>query len=182
MKFLENINRVMTNSRWISNRKIYEQTELYKTLVWDVKHSDKIFIVGNGGSNAISEHIATDLFKRCDKNVITLSNNSLLTCLSNDYGYENALVKFLNMYDITPNDLLIVISSSGKSKNILNVLETYKHCKVVFIHGFSQHVHTDKDICYHIYLPSDNYGVIEMASEIILHSIVEDIVQENLSN
>ena len=76
----------------------------------------RIFIIGNGGSCAIAEHISTDLNKRCKVKATTLSNNSLLTALTNDYGQENALVEWLKMNHFDTSDYLVAISSSGKSK------------------------------------------------------------------
>ena len=82
-----------------------------------------IFIVGNGGSCAIAEHISTDLNKRCKVKALTLSNNSLLTALTNDYGQDNMFAEWMNMNQFGKTDFLVAISSSGKSKNILRALE-----------------------------------------------------------
>ena len=58
---------------------------------------NRIFIIGNGGSHAIAEHISTDLNKRCKVKAYTLSNNSLQTALTNDYSQEDALVEWLKI-------------------------------------------------------------------------------------
>ena len=81
-------------------------------------NSGRVFIIGNGGSCAIAEHISTDLNKRCKVKAHTLSNNSLATCLSNDYGYEKAFEQWLQINQINSFDFLVAISSSGKSPNI----------------------------------------------------------------
>ena len=90
--------------------------------------SGRIFIIGNGGSCAIAEHISTDLNKRCKVKAHTLSNNSLATCLSNDYGYENAFTQWLQINQINSFDFLVAISSSGKSLNILNAIHHAQDC------------------------------------------------------
>ena len=88
----------------------------------------RVFIVGNGGSCAIAEHISTDLNKRCNVKALTLSNNSLLTALTNDYTQEHALVEWMKMNNFGKTDFLVGISSSGLSKNILFALEHASDC------------------------------------------------------
>ena len=88
----------------------------------------RVFIIGNGGSCAIAEHISTDLNKRCKVKALTLSNNSLLTALTNDYTQEHALVEWMKMNNFGKTDFLVGISSSGLSKNILFALEHASDC------------------------------------------------------
>ncbi len=88
----------------------------------------RIFLAGNGGSAAVSSHAATDLGKLQIENnllnVISLNSNiSTLTALSNDYGYENVFVNIIKNFKPKEGDTLITISSSGNSKNIINILE-----------------------------------------------------------
>ena len=143
----------------------------------------RIFIIGNGGSCAIAEHISTDLNKRCKVKAHTLSNNSLATCLSNDYGYENALEQWLQINEINEFDYLVAISSSGKSPNILNAIQHALNSKtpVLAIFGMDGHVDDfyweDGDNTF-IHIDSHNYGIIELTTEIILHSMVEELVDE----
>ena len=151
-------------------------------------HRKRVFIIGNGGSCAIAEHISTDLNKRCKVKALTLSNNSLLTALTNDYGQENALVKWMKISDFSRNDYLIAISSSGKSKNIINALNHADHCGAQTLsifgmdgeHPFPSQNNSVSNFPQHEYfhIDSHNYGVVELTSEIILHSIVEEMVVE----
>ena len=142
----------------------------------------RVFITGNGGSCAIAEHISTDLNKRCKVKAHTLSNNSLLTALTNDYGQENAFVEWLKMNHFDKTDYLVAISSSGKSKNILNALKHAYDClgSTLSIFGMDGENPFTEKVFEHDYIHIDNYnyGVIELTSEIILHGIVEDLVQE----
>ena len=145
--------------------------------------SHRVFIIGNGGSCAISEHISTDLNKRCKVEAHTLSNNSLATCLSNDYGYENAFTQWLMINEFNQEDFLVAISSSGKSPNILNAIHHAHDCLAPVFAIFGMNGNTDfldwDDLRnYFIHIDSHNYGVIELTSEIILHSIVEELVIE----
>ena len=143
---------------------------------------NRIFIIGNGGSHAIAEHISTDLNKRCKVKAHTLSNNSLLTALTNDYGQDNAFVEWLKMNHFNKGDYLVAISSSGKSKNILNALEHAHDCLglTLSIFGMDGENPFPQKSFEHDYIHIDNYnyGVIELTSEIILHGIVEDLVME----
>ena len=144
-------------------------------------NSGRVFIIGNGGSCAIAEHISTDLNKRCKVKAHTLSNNSLATCLSNDYGYENAFTQWLQINQINSFDFLVAISSSGKSPNILNAIHHAQDCLAPVFAIFGMDGNTDflewNDLQnYFIHIDSHNYGVCEITSEIILHGIVEELV------
>ena len=142
----------------------------------------RVFMVGNGGSCAITEHISTDLIKRCSVKALTLSNNSLHTALTNDYGQENAFVEWMKMNHFGQTDYLVAISSSGKSPNILKALEhasnslalTFSIFGMDGLDPFPSHSFEHN----YIHIDSYNYGVIELTSEIILHGIVEDLVHE----
>ena len=147
-----------------------------------VGHRKRVFIVGNGGSCAIAEHISTDLNKRCSVKASTLSNNSLLTALTNDYGQDNTFVEWVKMNHFNKGDYLVAVSSSGKSKNILNALEDAHDCLGSTLSNFGmdgEDPFSSKDFEHdYIHIDSYNYGVIELCSEIILHGIVEDLVIE----
>ena len=142
----------------------------------------RVFIVGNGGSLAVSEHISTDLNKRCKVKALTLSNNSFSTALSNDYGFENALVEWMKINHFDQTDFLVAISSSGKSPNVLNAINHANDCLgyVLAIFGMDcESPFTDYRYEYnYIHIDSNNYGVCEITSEIILHGIVEEMVIE----
>jgi len=142
----------------------------------------RVFIIGNGGSCAISEHISTDLNKRCKVKALTLSNNSLLTALTNDYGQSNMFVEWMKMNHFDKSDYLVAISSSGKSKNILNALEHARDClgSTLSIFGMDGENPFSGKVFEHdyIHINNYNYGVIELTSEIILHGIVESLVIE----
>ena len=147
-----------------------------------VGHRKRVFIVGNGGSCAIAEHISTDLNKRCSVKASTLSNNSLLTALTNDYGQDNTFVEWLKINHFVKGDYLVAISSSGKSKNILNALDYANDClgSTLSIFGMDgENPFPDKSFEHdYIHINSYNYGVIELTSEIILHGIVESMVMK----
>ena len=80
-----------------------------------------IFVFGNGGSAAIADHFAVDMTKNANKRTFSLNTSPLITCLSNDYGYELWMQKALEMY-AQSGDIVFLISSSGNSKNVINAI------------------------------------------------------------
>ena len=82
---------------------------------------DRIIILGNGGSNSVASHISQDYMKFQGKRVSILSDPSMLTMLTNDFGYEKAYQKFLEYY-VEKDTLVIIMSSGGESENMMNWL------------------------------------------------------------
>ena len=89
------------------------------TLIQAKKNNAKIMIFGNGGSAAIASHVSVDLTKNANIRSVNFNEADLITCFANDYGYERWVEKAVDFYG-DEGDLLIVISSSGSSKNMLN--------------------------------------------------------------
>ncbi|SVD44176.1 uncharacterized protein METZ01_LOCUS397030, partial [marine metagenome] len=79
----------------------------------------KVIVVGNGGSAAIASHLAVDLTKAAGIRAVNFSDPALLTCFANDYGFEHWVEKALG-YFADEGDLLVLVSSSGESANIVN--------------------------------------------------------------
>ena len=79
-----------------------------------------VYICGNGGSSATAEHMTNDLFSKGIKAICLNSNTSIMTMIANDFGYQYTFSKQLNIFG-TANDLLITISCSGTSPNIVEV-------------------------------------------------------------
>ena len=80
---------------------------------------NKIIIFGNGGSSSIASHFTIDIIKNTKLECINFNDPAIITCFSNDYGYENWIKEALRFY-AEKDDLLIIFSCSGKSKNLLN--------------------------------------------------------------
>ena len=139
-----------------------------------VDSHEKIIIIGNGGSNSIASHISQDYTKALGKKGICFSDPSRLTCYINDYGIENAYKVFVEEFSDS-NTLVIAISSSGASENILNVV---KYCnkesiKVVTLSGFEKDNKLNQlDSSLKYWVESKDYGVIECAHLVFLHSII----------
>ena len=145
------------------------------SLVKNNKNSNQtIFFVGNGGSNAISSHMATDWTKNGGMRSYSLDNSSLITCISNDYGYEYVYSKQIEFY-AKSNDVLFAISSGGNSKNIINaVIEAKKiGLHVITLSGFEKNNFLRYTGDINFYISSKSYGFVEIGHEMILHSLLD---------
>ena len=93
------------------------------------KKSGKTLIFGNGGSSAIASHVSVDLTKNARIRTVNFNEADLITCFSNDYGYDRWIEKTVDFY-ADKKDILILISSSGKSKNMLNACKAARKKKI----------------------------------------------------
>lgn len=142
-----------------------------------INDSRDIIILGNGGSNAISCHIAQDYTKKLGKRALCFGDSSRMSCYANDYGWDHAYAKFVEDFRF-PWSIVILISSSGNSQNIVNAAEFCKEKSIPFVilTGFdemntmralySEHAMLD------FYVGSHDYGVVECLHELILHSVL----------
>lgn len=138
------------------------------------KCGDALVFVGNGGSAAIASHQATDFIRACGIKAFVPMEHSLLTCMANDCGYENVFSEPLNIL-AESGDLLIAISSSGKSKNIINAVHTMKGkgCSIITLSGFKSRNPLRKKGNLNFYVPSDNYRIVESIHQFICDCILE---------
>ena len=119
-----------------------ESEDLHKaSLLVDetAKKGSKVIIAGNGGSAAIASHVAVDFTKAAGIRAVNFNESDLITCFANDYGYENWVKEALNAY-ADSGDLLILISSSGQSANIVNAAYRASDLglKLITLSGFSK--------------------------------------------
>ena len=147
------------------------------------KNKKKVILVGNGGSAAMASHVSVDLTKLCKIRAVNFNEADLLTCFSNDYGYENWVQKALSFY-ADKNDLLICISSSGESKNIINGAKFGKKigCKVITLTGFDKKNKVKKIGDINLWVESKNYNIIEMTHHVWLLSIVDYLAKSKFNN
>lgn len=145
------------------------------------KNNKKIILVGNGGSAAIASHVSIDLTKVCKVRSINFNESSLLTCFSNDYGYEEWVKKALLFY-ADRGDLIILISSSGESMNIVNgaIFAKKSKLKVVTLTGFNKNNKLKKLGHVNLWVDSNNYNFVENAHQIWLLMIVDYLSKSKL--
>ena len=129
-----------------------------------------LFLVGNGGSAGVVSHILTDFINVDKLNARTLHESSLLSCMSNDYGYENSFSEPLSTL-AREKDLLIVVSSSGRSPNIHNAVKSIKKAggDAITLSGFSQDNPLRSMGDLNIWLDSTSYGLVEIGHLFYLH-------------
>jgi len=133
--------------------------------------------IGNGASAAISSHMSTDFWRNIGIRAVAFNDISLLTCISNDYGYKHVFEKPIEMF-AEKGDVLIAISSSGKSENILLGVKPakVKGCKVITLSGFDKNNPLSSLGNYNFYAPSQSYGPVEIIHHSICHCILNSIM------
>ena len=144
---------------------------------------NKLMFIGNGASAAISSHMSTDFWKSCGIRAIAFNDSSLLTCLGNDFGYEYIFEKSIEMF-AEPGDILVAISSSGKSENIIRGVNSAKskECSVITLSGFKEDNPLYLAGDYNFYVPAQEYGPVEVTHHSICHCILDAIVSHKGRN
>lgn len=144
-----------------------------------VKRADSIFLIGNGGSNAIASHMAVDYIKFLKKRCFVPNASDLVTMMVNDYGTEEMYSRFIEYY-YTPNEkqLAILISSSGNSINVRKAAEVCEALNIpmILLSGFNEinllNVSKFPNTLFKYWVDSKSYGVVELAHHSFLHAIV----------
>ena len=154
------------------NSKLIEQS--VKLIQKSIHKKSKVYIVGNGGSASIASHVSVDFAKIARIPSATFNNSNLITCFANDYGYENWVVEAIKAYT-NKNDLIILMSSSGTSKNIVNAAQYCKSNKIdlITLSGFNKDNPLSKLGNINFHIDSNKYNYIEMSHHIILLALVD---------
>jgi len=165
------------------NEQLYLENALniFGQRVLKCKHlGGKLVFIGNGGSSAIASHMAIDFWKNGDIPAMSFNDASMLTCISNDFGYHQVFSKPLQVF-AKAQDLLIAISSSGSSKNILEAVYTARKigCGIISLSGFEKQNPLRQLGDLNFYVPSSNYGTVEIMHLSIIHSLLEVLIHEN---
>jgi D-sedoheptulose 7-phosphate isomerase len=135
---------------------------------------NKIIFIGNGGSAGIASHLAIDFSKNGGLRALAFNDPSALTCLGNDLGYENVFAKQLDFH-ARPGDLLIAISSSGRSPNILGAVKMARtrECKVATFSGFTEENDLRRSGDINFFVRSREYGFVEVAHLALCHAVLD---------
>ena len=141
----------------------------------------KVLFIGNGGSAAIASHMAIDFWKNGKIQATAFNDSSLLTCISNDFGYEHVFEKPIEFF-AGSDDILFAISSSGGSENIIRGVQAAKSkgCSVITFSGFDNDNPLNLMGNCNFYVPSHEYGPVEVIHQYICHYILDTIIHENL--
>lgn len=185
---MEDLNLYLKNyvnnlSKSILNLDNNELKKATKLILDKIKKNNTIFVCGNGGSAAIANHYVCDYIKffrdrtKFKPKIISLSNNlETITAIANDISYDQVF-KYQVESLANKNDLIIIISSSGNSKNIIKLLKFSKKKKIKTI-GFSgfDGGYLKKNCTVPIHLNARNYGISEDGHHILMHIIMQYII------
>jgi len=147
----------------------------YDALIACINSGSRIFTCGNGGSSAIAEHMVCDFVKQAstdssiEPKVHALLSTPILTAIANDYSYDQIFSFQLERY-AESSDLLLSISSSGNSENIVKAIETakLKNMMTISFVGFDGgKVSKLSDVVLH--LKAENYGIVEDSHQALMH-------------
>jgi D-sedoheptulose 7-phosphate isomerase len=136
--------------------------------------SNKVMLIGNGGSAGIVSHMQNDLCKAVGVRAMVFNEQPLLTALSNDCGYEAVFEMPVKLW-ASQGDLLLAVSSSGRSENILRAVRAAvsEECRVITLSGFDDDnpLRTMGDLNFHVASPM--YGFVEVAHTALAHYLTD---------
>ena len=179
---LEEFSKVVAGTKVVENTgmELSLQEGINKTfeIIDNARESNRgLYIIGNGGSAAIASHAAIDFLNMGKISAHTLHDSATFTCMANDYGYEYA---FSNIIELTlkSKDILIAISSSGHSKNIINAVESAKQLGsiIITLSGFDSKNNLRKKGDINFWCNSRDYGMVEIAHQFILHNLSDKFI------
>ena len=145
------------------------------------KNGGKIILCGNGGSAAMASHVAVDLTKAARYRATNFSDADLITCFANDFCYENWVAKAVEYYG-DYSDTLVLISSSGSSKNILLAADKGREIglSIVTLSGFSNDNPLRNLGDVNLWVDSKSYNIVEMTHHVWLLAVVDYLIESNI--
>lgn len=161
--------------------------DITNTILNAFKSDNKLLLCGNGGSAADAQHIAAELSGRFEIDRKPLNaealhvNSSFVTAVANDYGYEEVYSRMVEAIGKN-GDILLALSTSGNSKNIIRAIEKANSLGLITI-GFSGNDGgAMQNLCkYNLIIPSDNTARIQEAHILVGHIICKLIEQKMFS-
>lgn len=135
---------------------------------------NKMILIGNGGSAAIASHQAIEFLKNGGVRALALNDGASLTALANDFGYANVFAEQLRMLG-RRGDMLVAISSSGQSTNILKAVETARarDMAIATFSGFRPDNLLRGRGDVNFYVDSTQYGFVEIAHHALIQAILD---------
>lgn len=134
----------------------------------------KVMVVGNGGSAAIASHLQTDLAHGLGVRALVFTEPGTLTAQANDHGYAHAFANLTRLW-AEPGDLMVAISSSGRSANILNACQAARErgAGLITFSGFAPDnpLRALGDLNFHVASPA--YGAVESAHAVLIHHLTD---------
>ena len=190
MSFLQNKNNIKTN-RDSDKRFLDDYYSRYQSILFDSRDDDsilklrnaiylthinkgKLIFIGNGASASLASHAATDFTKQAKIPSIAFNDHNLITALSNDYGYENWAAKAIEFYS-APNDMVIFISVSGESSNLLEGINFANNSSITTasLTGSSKTNSLRNKSKYSLWVNSKAYNIVESIHTIWITLIID---------
>lgn len=160
---------------------IQEGMDLWSERVKTIKDKEKglLFFCGNGASATMAEHMSHDWFQNAQVNTTTCAETAHITAVSNDLSYEDVFSYRINRI-LSEKDILVTISSSGNSPNIVKALEAGKkkgaYCITFSGKGADNKLRKMGDLNF--YVPLGTYGLVESAHAVILHAALDNFLEK----
>lgn len=190
MNNIESINKLIDESSKaiLETKKISEKiSKVVEIILKGLQNDNKVIIFGNGGSAADSQHFAAELIGRYlieRKSLAAISlttDSSIITALGNDYGFEYIFSRQCESI-VKKNDIVIAISTSGQSKNVINaILTSQKRGAVTIALTGNDGGELQKIADVSLTVPSNSTPRIQEAHRIIIHTICE-LVEQSFKN
>jgi len=175
MEFFKNYFEIISNQLHLVDSQSLKQVS--EEIVKINKIGRKVIVAGNGGSAAMASHVAVDFTKAAGIRAINFNEADLITCFANDYGFEHWVEKALEAY-ADEGDVVILISSSGKSKNMINAAHQAKKMglSTMTFSGFESNNLLRQSGNFNFWVDSKEYNIIEMTHHIWLVAVVDYII------
>ncbi len=178
VNFLKNYFSELNSLMNFDETELKKIEEFSKILIETDNNGNSNFIFGNGGSSAIASHFSVDLTKNARVKCLNLNEYDLITCFSNDYGYEKWVEKSIEFY-CKEGDTIILISAGGNSPNMINgaiKAKKKKVNKIITLTGNDKENKLSKFGDINFWVNSKSYNHIENVHQSILLSIVDLII------
>ena len=187
MRYMEYIELVGTGMKqMVATNQDGEQLYVDEALnVWTerAKHTEDTngltFFCGNGASCTMAEHMSHDWFQNAMMNTLTCSETAHLTAIANDVSYEDVFAFRIGRI-LSDKDILVTISSSGNSPNIVKALHTAreKGAYCITLSGMKEDNKSRQLGDLNFYVPLHTYGLVESAHAVLLHAALDNFLEK----
>ncbi len=171
--YLSEYQRLLDDPRWGG---LMEQ---FKERVVEARdNGGKLMLAGNGASASIASHLATDFAKQGKVRAMAFNDANLITALGNDCGYENWIAKAVEIYADAPRDILVLISSSGRSPNVVKAAQRAREMGlyVAAFTGFAEDNPLGAAADINFWVDSRSYNIVECTHMILLAGVVDLLI------
>lgn len=161
-----------------------EELAKFHAVVSKVRDKDgTIYFAGNGASTTIASHAALDIGNQLGMKCVAMNDPNVITCFSNDFGYENWVMRFVQL-NCREGDAVVLVSSSGNSQNMVNAAKQAKEqgVDVVSFTGFSDSnpLRAESDVA--LWVDSDEYNLVETIHMTWIVSVCDHFIHDEIEN